>query len=121
MSGAIWYFLHRNKESFTALHTFGFFLIYTLAYILISYVSTGLFLGTFLKNSNHHLYLVNLLVVILLLRRKDEAFNNKPTNKMDWKTGLIWIVFIILIFAILALTTIQLHGPTDASYDRFPT
>jgi len=120
MSGAIWYFLHSNKESFTARHTFGFFLIYTLAYILLSYISTGLFLGTFLKNSNHHLYLVNLLVVILLLRRKDEAFSNKLTNKMDWKTGLTWIVFIIFIFAILALITIHLHGPTDASYDRFP-
>jgi len=120
ITGTIWYFLHQSQEPFGFRQTLLLFLIYTIGYIVLSYISTGLFLGTFLKNSNHHLYLINLLVAVLLLRKDYKAFSNKQTDCIDWKTWLFWTVFIILILVLFALIAIRLHGPTDDSFDRFP-
>jgi len=120
MIAAIWYFLSQSDEPFGQLKTFRFFLIYTLGYIVLSYISTGLFLGTFLKNSNHHLYLINLLVVVLLLRKNFEAFSIQPTKQFEQRTWIYWTVFILLFVAVLVLIAIHLHGPTDETFDRFP-
>lgn len=119
MALLIWYLLHKSDKQFDRMQTLQFFLIFTLAYIALSYISTGLFLGTFLKNSNHHLYLVNLMAVTLLLRKKYEAFSPWLTVRTDWKTWFYWIGFIILILVVFAMISIRLHGPTDDSFDRF--
>ena len=120
MIGAIWYYLSQSDEPFGQRKIYRFFLIYTLGYIVLSYISTGLFLGTFLKNSNHHLYLVNLIVIVLLLRKNFDAFSSNPTELFERKTWFYWTVFVLLFIALLALIAIRLHGPTDETFDRFP-
>jgi hypothetical protein len=120
MTGTIIYLLVKIKFMFRQIEVLRFFVIYTFAYIVLSYISTGLFLGTFLKNSNHHLYLANLIIVILLVKKGHEPFTDDPSVDIKPTTWLYWSIFIFVIFAILALIAIRLHGPTDDSFDRFP-
>jgi hypothetical protein len=113
------YFSHQVQYNFDRGGVLLIFITSTVAYILLSYISTGLFTGNFLANSNHHLYFVNLLVVLLLLGKGYPAFFREPAarvNNRSWMAALALILF-LLIF--LALWSIQLHGPTDPSYDRF--
>lgn len=119
MSGTI-YLLYRYFDYHTSqLFTRRVFIIYTLVYILLSYISTGLFAGTFLKNSNHHLYILNLLAVLVLMRRDDQVFTEGQTNEVNaGKWGMAFLIIALLI-AFFALLAIQLHGPTDDTFDRF--
>jgi hypothetical protein len=115
-----WYLLAKSKFIFRRKEVMQLFLIYSIAYTLLSYISTGLYMGTFLKNSNHHLYVVNIIMVVLLLWKGFPAFFEELTYKISTKRWLAYTIIVILIFAILALLAIKLHGETDPTYDRFP-
>jgi hypothetical protein len=115
-----WYILIKAKYFLTGKEVMLLFLIYTISYSFLSYISTGLFMGTFLKNSNHHLYLINILVVFLVLRKQLPAFFDEPKVQINTKTWIATTGIVILILVILAFLAIKLHGETDPSYDRFP-
>lgn len=113
------YFVHKVQYHFDRGGVQLIFVTITLAYILLSYISTGFFTGSFMTNSNHHLYLVNLLVVLVLLGKGYPAFFSEPKGKM--KAGIWFIALgLVLVMILLAFLSIPLHGPTDPSYDRFP-
>ncbi|MFA5817205.1 MAG: hypothetical protein WC865_16485 [Bacteroidales bacterium] len=115
-----WYLLAKSKYIFSRREVMLLFLVYSFAYTLLSYISTGLYTGTFLSNSNHHLYVVNIIVVVLLLSKGYPAFFEQLTYKISAKKWIVYAIMVILFFAVLALLAIKLHGETDPTYDRFP-
>lgn len=94
-------------------------IIYSTAYAVLSYITTGLFYGTFVSNSNHHLYLVNIFVIVWLSQKNYPAFFENPTSKIKIKKWLLVTILTIISIFLMACISIYLHGPTDATYDRF--
>ena len=117
---ASWFILVKSKFNFTKKEVLHLFLVYSISYALLSYISTGLYIGTFLSNSNHHLYIVNIIVIALLVRKEYPAFSRTPSGSIETKRWVLTTIFTILIIMILAIIAIKLHGETGPSYDRFP-
>ena len=95
-----------------------FFLLFFGTYIFISYCVTGAFEGNF--HLNHHLYVANYIVVIILLGMNFPAFLQQPGLEIKGTNWLIYIIAIILIILILALILINIHGELSGANTRFP-
>lgn len=95
-----------------------FLIIYFGAYIFISYCVTGVFSGILL--SNHHLYVVNYIVVLVLLGKQFPAFFSHPGMDIKGSKWLRYLVAILLIILILSFILVNIHGELNGSHDRFP-
>jgi len=93
------------------------FVVYFSAYILISYCVTGAFSGLF--HLNHHLYIVNFVVVLILLGKHFPAFSENPVQKIDSKHWWLYTLAIISFVILLSFVAIHLHGPLQGGNDRF--
>ena len=93
------------------------FLLYLALYIVFSYVVSGAFAGKF--QLNHHLYVVNLLVIFYLLLKKRPAFFNVPVTEMDGYAWLKCLVVLVLLVFLLALILVGIHGEIPHSNLRF--
>jgi hypothetical protein len=93
---------------------------YSVVYTILSYISTGAFAGTFLKNSNHHLYFVNIAVIVWLVSKNYPSFFEELSEKIETKKWIIYVAAIIVSLVIMSLLAIEVHGPTPPRYDRFP-
>lgn len=91
--------------------------IYSSVYAALSYIKTGAFAGMF--SSNHHLYFVNIALVVWLLNKKYPAFYEVLTNKIETKKWIMLATVILVSLAIMAVLAIEVHGPTPERYDRF--
>lgn len=91
--------------------------VYSVVYSVFSYIKTGAFAGMF--HSNHHLYFVNIAVVVWLLSKKLPAFFDALSNKIETKKWIALVVVILISIAIMSLLAIEVHGPTPERYDRF--
>jgi hypothetical protein len=95
-----------------------FLLVYLTGYTVISYLKTGLLQGEL--HLNHHLYLLNLLLLGLLLRKPLVAFYENRVNVVEvkkfWAIGL----GIVLVLALLCAVSINLHESLPGAHDRFP-
>lgn len=96
------------------------FVIYFSVYIFISFIVSGLFAGNF--PLNHLLYIVNLILVLILSKKKrlpfEKSFTNQETNLLkNWPYLLILLVVVIFI---LATISVSIHGEMGGAYDRFP-
>ena len=118
LAGSCWYILSKKRSGRN--EVLQVFLIYSISYALLSYISTGFYIGTFLSNSNHHLYIVNIIVVVLLLRKRLPVFYDVTDNQINGSKWIGYFAGVILVLAVLAWVAIHLHGETDATYDRFP-
>ncbi|MDX1285905.1 MAG: photosystem II biosynthesis protein, partial [Draconibacterium sp.] len=92
-------------------------LIYSVAYTLLSYISTGAFAGMF--HSNHHLYFVNIAVVVWLLGKNYPAFLDLKSEKIETKQWIVFVIAILVSIVIMSFLSIEVHGPTPPRYDRF--
>lgn len=113
-----WFIMNRANYEFNKKITAQLFLMYSTVYALLSYVATGLFLGTFAGNSNHHLYLVNIVVIALLSNKKQNPFLQH--QNMEKIKGIYLALLLIVSIAAMAWLSIYLHGETGPRYDRFP-
>lgn len=93
------------------------FLLYLALYIVFSYVVSGAFTWKF--QLNHHLYVVNLLVIFYLLLKKRPAFFNVPVTEMDGYAWLKCLVVLVLLVFLLALILVGIHGEIPHSNLRF--
>ena len=93
------------------------FLGYWATYIFLSYGLTGGFRGNFMLN--HHLYVLNFIVVVLLLRQNRPAFFELPTANVNSKNWLKYTLFIVAILVLLAFILIHLHGDIGGKNTRF--
>jgi hypothetical protein len=94
------------------------FILYFAAYIFISYCVTGAFSGNFMLN--HHLYVVNLIAVLILLDKRFPAFFPNHGLEINGTKWLKYLAFLILIILVLALVLINIHGELNGANSRFP-
>jgi len=114
-----WWILVKSDYKMDRREILTVFVVYSTAYAILSYISTGLFQGTFITNSNHHLYFVNIIVVVWLSRKRYPAFFENATSEIQGKKWLSITILAIISILLMAFISIYLHGPTDATYDRF--
>ena len=93
------------------------FLGYWATYIFLSYGLTGGFRGNFMLN--HHLYVLNFIIVILLLRQNSPSFLEIPTANVDSKNWLKYTLCILAVLVLLAFVLIHLHGDIGGKNARF--
>ena len=114
-----WWTLLKSHYEIKRVEVLSLFIIYSTAYAVLSYITTGLFYGTFVTNSNHHLYLVNIIVIVWLSKKNYPAFFENPTSEIQIKKWLLITILAIISIFLMACISIYLHGPTDPAYDRF--
>ena len=95
-----------------------FLVLLSVVYAVLSYVSTGAFAGLF--HSNHHLYFVNIAIIIWLLGKKYPVFLDVLSEKIENKKWVALVIIIVILIALMSVLAIEVHGPTPARYDRFP-
>lgn len=101
------------KRKDALINYFALFIIY----MVFSYLIKGLLAGN--TEINHHLYVVNILVLYLLMRKEIPAFFNKLTDAIPVSRWMWTLVGIAGFIALLAWVAISIH--TDiGGHDRFP-
>jgi hypothetical protein len=95
-----------------------FFFFYFIVYAVVSYAITGLFGGH--TGLNHHLYLVNILIIYLLVKKERSAMFEVVSDKVDSKRWLMYLFAVIAFLAVLSLIAINMHGELGGAHDRFP-
>lgn len=115
-----WIIFAKSRFNFSTKNILQIFIVYSTAYALLSYIATGFYLGNFIENSNHHLYLVNIVIIVFLTGKGYPVFYKNSIEKIDSYHWIIYVVILVLLIAIMAWGSIGLHGETDPSYDRFP-
>jgi hypothetical protein len=93
------------------------FLIYLGLYIFISYVVTGAFRGKF--HLNHHLYLVNFVVIMILLGKRFSPFADNPSSGISKGWVFLSVLSVVATILLLALAAVSMHGEIAGSHNRF--
>lgn len=106
-----------KKEDFSKLDVVHVFFILLIPYALVSYMVTGAFGGS--MEINHHLYLLNILVLFMLFRLKSEPIVFGEKEGIDTKKWIFFLVASITFLALLAVVAISVHGDIGG-HDRFP-
>ena len=109
--------LNNAKHRFERRDAMLLWMAYLAAYITISYIVTGAFTGTFLFN--HHLYWVNYIIILLLVRKQYPAFFEDPSSVLNSKKWMLWFAGIIIIIILLTLVSSNIHGEMSGSHNRF--
>jgi hypothetical protein len=91
--------------------------LYFGAYIVISYIISQMFAGHFL--SNHHLYIVNFVVILVLAKKQFPSFFEIIISEINGKRWGFYLFGLLIIFAVLALIAINSHGEIG-HHTRFP-
>jgi len=113
-----WLVTVKSRDSFKRKDVQVLFILYFASYIFISYCVTGAFSGTFLLN--HHLYVANILAVLVLLGQRFPAFINHSGLEMKGTEWLQYFTAIIVLIIILTLILINIHGELNGANARFP-
>ena len=113
-----WIVTVKSRDSFKRKDVQVLFILYFASYIFISYCVTGAFSGTFLLN--HHLYVANILAVLVLLGQRFPAFINHSGLEMKGTKWLQYFAAIIVIILVLTLILINIHGELNGANARFP-
>ena len=119
MAVVAWVIMVRSGNSFDRKDAMKFFIFYFASYIFISYCVTGAFGGIFLLN--HHLYVANFIVVMVLSGKKFPAFfehNGLDNRGTKW---LQYFVAVVVIILILTFIIINIHSELNGANARFPT
>jgi len=95
-----------------------FFFVYLAVYILISYMVTGLFAGE--MELNHHLYILNIIVIFMLVRKERPAMFELVSDKVDSKKWFAYLIVVLIFIALLAVIAINTHGELGGAHNRFP-
>jgi uncharacterized membrane protein YiaA len=93
------------------------FYVYLLVYMIVSYLVTGLFAGH--TELNHHLYLVNALVIYFFSRKESNAMFDTVTDKVEPRRWFAYLIGIIVFLAILSVILINIHGELGGAHNRF--
>jgi hypothetical protein len=113
-----WIVTVKAEDSFKRKDILVLFILYFASYILISYCVTGAFSGHFMLN--HHLYVANILLVLVLLGQQFPAFINNSGLVIKGTKWLQYFAAIIVIILILTLILINIHGELNGANARFP-
>lgn len=119
MAVAGWVRTVKSGNSFQMKEVLLLFILYFATYIFISYCVTGAFTGIF--HLNHHLYVVNFIVIILLLRKKYPAFYTQPGLQIRDTKWLLYLIMVLVIILVLAFVLINIHRELNGANSRFPS
>ena len=92
-------------------------LLYLGTYIVLSYIITGAFNGVFLLN--HHLYVVNFIAIILLLRKQYPVFGNILKAEINGSKWILIALGIVIFLLVMSFILIHLHGNMGGANNRF--
>jgi len=106
-----------KKSSFEKNDIVLFLFIYLGVYIVMSYIVTGLFAGSF--HINHHLYILNAIVLFMLIKANKYEVNVETTNEIHAYKWLRYLVLLVLIIALLAFIATSVHGELPGKRNRF--
>ena len=95
-----------------------FFFIYLAVYIFVSYAITGLFAGN--MKWNHHLYILNIILIFILMRLDKPAMFKTSSNLVNSKKWFAYFIMILIFIAVLSIVSIYTHGELGGSHNRFP-
>ncbi len=95
-----------------------FFFVYLSVYIFVSYAVTGLFAGN--MELNHHLYVLNIMLIFILLRLDNPAMFETVSNQVNSKKWFAYFIMILIFIAVLSIIAINTHGELGGSHNRFP-
>ena len=93
------------------------FITYLTAYILVSYIVSGVFAGRF--PSNHQLYVVNLAVILWLAGKQYTPFFGNPISGMPVNKWFLYLIGIVIIIMFLAFISVNTHGVMGGAHERF--
>ncbi len=114
---AISVFWKLRGGNFVTKDTTFFLFVYLGVYALLSYVVTGLFAGK--MDLNHHLYLFNILIIYIMVRKEKVEFPNVGSKALPTKKWLWCLLAILFFIAIFSLVAINLHDELPGSHNRF--
>ena len=106
-----------KKEEFSQKDVLITFFTIFIAYTFMSYAVTGIFGGE--MHLNHHLYVVNIILIFTLYRSSNLQFSYMELDKVDLKKWFYYVLVVLGVLAILALIAISVHGDLG-DRDRFP-
>jgi hypothetical protein len=113
-----WIKAERSKFIIGRADAMFYFVLYLSMSIVISYVVKGVLGGYFL--SNHTLYVINLIVIIILIKQQTPVFTNTLIERVNVNTLLKLVFSSLIIIALLALVSTSTHGDIEGSNQRFP-
>jgi hypothetical protein len=113
-----WIVTVKSKKPFDRKDSMNFLILYFIAYIFISYCVTGAFSGNFMLN--HHLFIANFIIVMVLLRTRFPAFFQHGGLNINGTKWLFYLVYVIIVILVLALILINIHGELNGANVRFP-
>lgn len=87
-------------------------------YIFVSYAMKGMFAGN--SELNHHLYILNLILIFVLVKKQKHLIFLPVTNSINSKKWLLYFLLVILIIALLSYIAINTHGEMGGAHNRFP-
>ncbi|RTE52697.1 hypothetical protein EHW67_13540 [Arenibacter aquaticus] len=106
-----------KKQEFSQKDVLVTFFTMFIAYTFMSYAVTGIFGGE--MHLNHHLYVLNILMILVLIRSKRFHFSFGEVDKIDLKKWLFYLIIVLLVIAIWAVIAINVHGDMG-DRNRFP-
>jgi len=110
-------FLRLKKDEYQKKDIAFFFFLYFLVYTFLSYMTKGLAVGH--MEINHHLYLVNIGLIYLLIKRDKTAVFYRLTDRVTIKKWFIYFLTIIIFIALLSIIAINIHDEMGGAHDRF--
>ncbi len=111
-------FARLNKPQYSKNDAVFVFFVFIVVYAFVSYAITGLFAGS--TSLNHHLYVVNIIVIYFLQRKSYPALFETQTDKVDLGRWFLYLLSVLAILAILTFVLINIHGELGGSHNRFP-
>ena len=113
-----WIRAERSKFRFERADVMFYFVLYLSMYIVISYVVKGVLGGYFL--SNHTLYVINLIVILILLKQNTPVFTDDIIPKINLKTWSMLVFSSLVVIGLLAYLSSSTHGEIEGMNQRFP-
>jgi hypothetical protein len=110
--------LYKSKTAYSRNDLMKLMASYFITYIIISYIVTGALTGEF--HFNHHLYVVNFLVIGYLLSMKMPVVFTPGEQEINSKLWLICLIGIIGVILLLTLISISIHDGIPGAQYRFP-
>ncbi len=116
MSLTIWFKVICKKQDYQRKDVLLTFILIFATYILLSYNKKGALKGDFMLN--HHLYVINFIVILFLLKKKFSAFFEK-SQQINGKKWISLVLLIVVLILVLALIVTNIHGELNGAHNRF--
>lgn len=113
-----WIKAERSNFSLERADVMFYFVLYLSMSIVISYVVKGVLGGYFL--SNHTLYVLNLIAILILLKQHTPVFTDDPIEKVNVKMLVMLVLAAVVLIGLLAYLSSSTHGEIEGMKQRFP-